>query len=98
MESITVAPFRKLLDALPLEVQKTAKDLFQLWKKNQNHPSIKFEKKKSTQKYNIYSVRIGEHYRALCKVENDTAKWFWIGSHENYNNLLTRIIDVVKNN
>jgi len=56
------------------------------------------QKKKSTKNYNVFSARIGEHNRALCYVENNIAKWFWIGSHEQYNKVISKLKDVVKNN
>jgi hypothetical protein len=30
---------------------------------------------------------VGDHYRALGQVTDDTIEWVWIGSHEEYNNL-----------
>jgi hypothetical protein len=35
---------------------------------------------------NVWSVRIGDHYRALGKRSGDLIVWFWIGTHEEYNN------------
>jgi hypothetical protein len=32
-------------------------------------------------------VRVGDHYRALGRVEGDTITWVWIGTHEEYNRL-----------
>jgi len=35
----------------------------------------------------VWSVRIGRSYRALGKrTDADTIVWYWIGSHEDYNN------------
>jgi hypothetical protein len=31
-------------------------------------------------------VRIGDHYRALGLREGEVLAWFWIGTHEEYNN------------
>lgn len=35
---------------------------------------------------NVWSVRIGDHYRALGKRSRDLIVWFWIGTPEEYNN------------
>jgi len=35
-------------------------------------------------------VDIGYHYRALGEKIGDTIEWYWIGSHEDYNNMLKR--------
>ncbi len=39
----------------------------------------------------VYSVRVGLSYRALGVKEEDTIIWFWIGSHEEYNKLISQI-------
>jgi hypothetical protein len=39
----------------------------------------------------VYSVRIGLHFRALGKRSaEDEITWFWIGSHAEYDKLLKR--------
>jgi hypothetical protein len=32
----------------------------------------------------FYSIRIGRNWRALGLWKGDTIEWFWIGSHEQY--------------
>ncbi|MCU0418835.1 MAG: hypothetical protein MUC38_04185 [Cyclobacteriaceae bacterium] len=66
-----------------------AKKSFEQWKLNVNHPSLQFKKVTSTE--NIYSVRVGLHYRALGVMDDHTIVWFWIGSHEDYNTLLSTL-------
>ena len=51
------------------------------WKKNPRHPSLGFRKKGG-----VYSAEIGRSYRALARVRNGHYYWFWIGTHEDYNN------------
>ena len=57
-------------------------------KLNNHHPGLHFKQIHYTKQ--IFSVRIGFSYRALGIIENDTIIWFWIGSHEDYNNLITQ--------
>ena len=38
-----------------------------------------------------YSVRVSLSYRALDVIENETIVWFWIGSHQDYNNLVSQL-------
>jgi hypothetical protein len=38
----------------------------------------------------VYSVRVGIGYRAVGVLEDDVIVWFWIGSHAEYNGLLSR--------
>ncbi|MGI8504697.1 MAG: hypothetical protein ACR2LR_26735 [Hassallia sp.] len=39
----------------------------------------------------MYSVRIGKDWRAVGIKEEDVIIWFWIGSHSNYDNLLSQM-------
>jgi len=40
----------------------------------------------------IYSVRITLSWRALgIREDKNTMTWFWIGSHEEYNNLVKQL-------
>jgi hypothetical protein len=39
----------------------------------------------------IYSVRISQDYRALGVSEDDTMIRFWIGSHADYDDLISRL-------
>ena len=38
----------------------------------------------------VYSVRVGIGYRAVGVLEDDVMVWFWMGSHAEYNSLLSR--------
>ena len=35
-----------------------------------------------------WSIRIGDHYRALCVRDGQDCVWFFIGSHADYNALV----------
>ena len=74
---------------LPEEVKHRARQAYKLWKQNNNHPGLHF--KQIHEKEPIYSVRIGLSYRALGVRQEDTIIWFWIGSHEEYNNLIANL-------
>ena len=73
--------FWKHFDALPVAVQKLAREKYTLWKKHPHHPSLRFEERRN----GICVVRIGDHYRAIGGREGDIVAWFWIGTHEQYN-------------
>jgi len=50
------------------------------------HPSLEFRAKGK-----VWTVAIGRSYRAIARrIENDLY-WVWIGSHEDYNNVLERL-------
>jgi hypothetical protein len=85
IHSRTTRQFRRLLAALPTDIQDDAKRAFRLFLGNPNHPSLHFKKLEG---HEIYSVRIGLGYRALADMERDSATWFWIGSHADYDRLV----------
>ena len=89
MNSHLTAKFRKLFANLPVSVQETAKKNYVLWKNNPGHPGLEF--KKVNPALPIYSVRIGQDWRALGQREGDDIVWFWIGSHADYDKLLSQL-------
>mgnify|MGYP006921590641 CR=1 FL=1 len=38
----------------------------------------------------LYSARVTKGYRTLGIRDNDTIIWFWIGSHADYDKLISR--------
>lgn len=74
---------------LPDDVKEQARKSYRLWKKNPYHPSLHF--KQVHPRESVYAVRIGLRWRALGLVEKDTITWFWIGSHSDYDKLLSRL-------
>lgn len=74
--------FWKHFDALPPGVQKLAREKYAVWKSDPYHPSLQFEERRN----GICVVRVGDRYRALGLRESDVVAWFWIGTHEEYNN------------
>jgi hypothetical protein len=86
VNSFTVESFWKAYENLPKNVQKTADIKFRFWKKHPFHPSLKF--KCVNVKSNIWSVRITIDYRSLAVKDDNDYIWYWIGSHEDYNNLV----------
>jgi mRNA-degrading endonuclease RelE of RelBE toxin-antitoxin system len=89
MKSVTTERFRKAMSKLPEDVQQRARQTYKLWKENNLHPGLHFKQIHS--KEPIYSVRIGLSYRAVGAIQNNVMIWFWIGSHEEYNNLISNL-------
>jgi hypothetical protein len=77
------------MNKLPADVQQRARQAYKLWKQNSNHPGLHF--KQVHDKESIYSVRIGLSYSALAVKQEAIMIWFWIGSHEEYNNLVSNL-------
>ena len=70
-------------------MQQRGRQAYKLWKQNNNHPGLHF--KQVHDKEPIYSERIGLSYRALAVKQEDIMICFWIGSHEEYNNLISNL-------
>jgi hypothetical protein len=89
LKSVTTNRFRKAFANLPPATQERARTSYQQWKQNPNHPALHFKQIHNHKP--IYSVRVGLSYRALGIKEENTIIWFWIGSHEDYNNLIAQL-------
>ncbi|MEK6259209.1 MAG: hypothetical protein AABP62_11390 [Planctomycetota bacterium] len=68
---------------LDRDTRELADKSFQLLKADSTHRSLRFKKVG-----NFWTVRIGLRYRALAKERSEGLAWFWIGPHDEYENLL----------
>lgn len=82
MKSQTLPSFWKSYRTLDLTIRKQARKAYYLWRENPFHPSLHF--KCIDREERIWSVRITRNYRAIGILEKDTITWFWIGSHDDY--------------
>jgi plasmid maintenance system killer protein len=89
VKSRTTAQFRKMYADLPKQVQEQTRKAYLQFKQDSSYPSLRF--KKIHPKLPIYSARINKNYRAVGQLEGDTAIWFWIGSHSEYDMLLEQL-------
>lgn len=90
MKSTVNKSFIKHFNLLPLKIQNQAKQVYRGWKEDPFARQYGFEQKKRTR--NVWSVDIGRRYRALGRmVASNQVEWFWIGSHETYNQLLKQV-------
>ena len=67
MNSRTTPEFWQRFNALPLDIQQLARKNFVLWKQNPRHASLRFRPHGKGK----WSVRVGDHYRALAYFERD---------------------------
>jgi hypothetical protein len=71
--------FWQAYEGLPENIRKLADKSFTLLKQNPRHPSLNFKR------VGLYwSVRVGQHYRALAVEIDGGLLWFWIGTHAEY--------------
>ena len=88
MRSRTTVKFREAFAKLPQDIQEQARKSYRQFKQDPWYPALHF--KKIHGGISIYSVRVGSGYRAVRQKTKDAIVWFWIGSHEEYNNLLSQ--------
>ncbi|MCU0540588.1 MAG: hypothetical protein MUE44_00195 [Oscillatoriaceae cyanobacterium Prado104] len=89
MKSSVTKTFRNQLRDLPISVQEQAAKAYALWQEDPYHPSLQF--KQISQRQPIYSARVSLNYRVLGLLDSDRIYWFWIGSHDRYDELLKRM-------
>ena len=89
MISRTSSHFRDDLKRLPSEVRRQARQAYRLFSFDPYHPSLRF--KKLPPHDDIWSARINASYRAVGRREGDTIVWFFIGSHADYDRLLSQL-------
>lgn len=76
--------FWALYQDLPAEIRRLADKNYALLKADSTHPSLHFKSLGP-----VWSVRVGRHYRALGQRVPDGIQWFWIGSHAEYDKLIS---------
>ena len=89
MKSHATERFRKMLQQLPEQIRRQAREAYKLFKQNPYHPSLRFKQIHPTKP--VYSVRINIDYRAVGTRDGDEILWFWTGSHTEYEKLISRL-------
>ncbi|KAM3094828.1 hypothetical protein ACKFKG_14950 [Phormidesmis sp. 146-35] len=90
MKSSVTKTFRKRLNQLPVSVQEQAEKAYALWREDSYHNSLQF--KRVSQRQPIYSARVSLNCRVVGLLESDDhIYWFWIGTHDEYDELLKRL-------
>jgi hypothetical protein len=87
MKHRTLPRFWKCYKQLPKEIQVLADKNFELLKSDSTHPSLHFKQVDTARK--IWSARVGIHYRALGREKPEGIVWFWIGSHADYDKMVS---------
>lgn len=84
MKSYATPDFWEAYAKLPKHIQQQAKKSYRQWQENLQYPSLHFKKVGK----NLWSARITNDYRALAINKGDDYYWIWIGTHQEYDNLL----------
>ena len=80
----TTQRFWRRYASLQPGVQSIADQSFALLKRDPRHPSLHFKK---TGK--LWSARVGIHHRALAVPDAAGFLWIWIGTHTEYDRLIS---------
>ncbi len=83
IKHFTTPDFWPLYNALPQEVRVLADKNYALLKSDPKHRSLQFKAVED-----LWSIRVGLHYRALGKMRADGLYWFWIGPHGGYDKFM----------
>ena len=83
MKHTASSRFWNAYHALPEDIRSLADKNFQLLKSNPRHPSLRLKRIGE-----LWSVRVGDHYRALGFDTQGGISWFWIGTHADYNKII----------
>lgn len=67
-------------DSLPPAIKTLARKNYWLWREDSGHPSLRFKRIRKP----WWSVRVGEHYRAVGGFEGGVFVWEWVGTHAEY--------------
>ena len=86
LQSSATPRFWKLFALLPEQVQDLAIEKYELFKQDPYHSSLGFQAKGK-----VWTVAVGRSYRAIARRFGNDLHWVWIGSHEDYNNVLRRL-------
>jgi hypothetical protein len=84
--------YKKLLEKLPAKIAEIADAQFQLFLENpfaeplHNHPIA--DNDKGQHRDGSRAVSVTFRYRALYVEDGDTNVWYWIGTHEDYNDFI----------
>ncbi len=99
MRSVRTSEFMTRLSRLPKHVQEQAEKAFLLFCVDEFHPALRrhwlANSKSGRHRPDSFAVSIAYHYRAIGTIDNgpdgrDEPQycWYWIGTHEEYNNFI----------
>jgi hypothetical protein len=83
LRHFTSSKFWESYAALPVEIGDLADKNFELLKADPRHPSLHLKRIEE-----LWSVRVGQHYRAIGIDAPGGIQWIWVGSHADYDKLI----------
>lgn len=89
MKSYTSKHFWKAYKRLDESTRRQARQAYKVFEEDPAHPSLHFKKAYTSEP--IYSVRISLDFRALGRRDGEGIIWFWIGPHDEYDQLIRQL-------
>jgi hypothetical protein len=86
VNSKTSDRFWACFEKLPVDVQALAQEKYKLWREEPFNPALHFKELHP----DLWSVRINLGYRAMARRNGELIVWFWIGTHAEYDRLISR--------
>ena len=83
MKHYTSSDFWALYWNLPADTRALADKNYELLKSDPRHPSLQLKRIDE-----LWSVRVGQRYRAIGIDAPDGIQWIWIGSHADYDKFI----------
>ena len=94
LPNVRTAGFREQLAKLPPAIQQAANEAYEAFLRDPFDPSLErhdlYDSKKGRHRAGSVAVSITRRYRAIFVPDGNTNVWYWIGSHQDYNNLVGR--------
>lgn len=88
--NVRTGDFKKLFESLPQKYQDLAGKAYKQFLKNPDHASLRRhdleDNDKGKHRKGSVSVSITMKYRAIYFVDGTTNVWYWIGTHNDYEN------------
>jgi len=78
-----------LVAELSPPIRRQAREAYALWLRDPWHPRLQFKRIHAHKP--IYSARVGIDWRAVCVRSEETAIWYWIGSHSEYDKIISQL-------
>lgn len=89
-DNVRTCKYKEQLLSLPQHVQDLADLTFKAFVANPFDPSLERhdlnDTKKGRHRNGSFAVSITRRYRAIATIDGGVNVWYWIGSHEDYNN------------
>ncbi len=90
--NVRTREFRELFAKLPRQIREIAGPTYLIFLRDPRYPALRLhslvDNAKGRHRAGTWSVTVAAKYRALYAVEDGTNVWYWIGSHNDYENFI----------